>query len=84
MKLIQSYHIKSCESGIIQLIINTTERWLAYERISDERYQINNENNTDVLEIKLPLTEGVRYVATSMQEKDQIIFYYIPYNLIRH
>lgn len=84
MQLIHNHYIKSFESGIIQLIINTTKRWLEYDRISNEKYRISNEEQSNILEVELPLKEGVKYIATSMQEKDQIIFYYLPYNLITH
>jgi len=84
MQLIDNYYIKSFESGIIQLTINTTKRWLDYNRISNEKYEVVDNTQNEFLEVKLPLKEGVRYIATSMQEKDQIIFYYLPYNLITH
>lgn len=81
--MITSHFIKTYESGIIQLIINTEERWLDYHRYSDNSYCVTDaENKEEQLNVVLPLQPNMRYIPSSFQEKDQIIYYYIPLYLI--
>ena len=81
--MITSYYIKTYESGIIQLIINTAERWLDYHRCSDELFGVRDEDdNWFEIKPKLPLEDKMKYSISSLQEKDQIIYYYIPLYLI--
>lgn len=80
--MIDSYFIEAHESGIIELIINTTERCLGYHRCSDELFKVSDGNNSEELEVNLPLQPNMRYSVSSLQEKEQIIFYYIPLYLI--
>lgn len=81
--MITSHFIKTYESGIIQLIINTKERWLDYHRYSDNLFGVRDEDdNWFELKPELPLQPNMRYSVSSLQEKDQIIYYYIPLYLI--
>jgi len=81
--MITSHFIKSYESGIITLIINTEERWLNYHRFTDDYFEVEDyQGNTFPLKVKLPLQPNMRYSVSSLQEKDQIIYYYIPLYLI--
>lgn len=81
--MIDSHFIKSYESGIITLTINTKERWLDYHRFTNELFEVEDyQGNTFPLVVKLPLEEKMRYSISSLQEKDQIIYYYIPLYLI--
>jgi len=81
--MITSHFIKSYESGIITLIINTEERWLNYCRFTDELFEVEDyQGNKFPLKVELPLQPKMRYSISSMQEKDQIIYYYIPLYLI--
>lgn len=81
--MINSHFIKTYESGIIQLTINTKECWLDYCRYSDELFEVEDyQGNKFSLVVKLPLEEKMKYSKSSIQEKDQIIYYYIPLYLI--
>jgi len=72
--MIDSHYIKTYESGIIELIINTTEKWLDYHRYSDDFFEVSDyERNSEKLEVKLPLEDKMRYSISSLQEKDKII-----------
>lgn len=81
--MITSHFIKTYESGIIQLIINTKERWINYHRYSDTLFAVYDENDKEEqLNVVIPLQDKMRYSISSLQEKDQIIYYYIPLYLI--
>lgn len=81
--MITSHYIKTYESGIIQLIINTEEKWLDYHRYSDDSYGVwDAENKEEQHLVVLPLQPKMRYIPSSFQEKNQIIYYYIPLYLI--
>jgi len=82
-KMITHYHITTYESGIVELLITTQDRWLDYHRYSDDFFEVSDyERNSEKLEVKLPLEDKMRYSISSLQEKDQIIYYYIPLYLI--
>lgn len=80
--MIDNHFIKTYESGIIELIINTTEKWLDYHRYSDELFEVGDKNNSEGLKVELPLQPNMRYIPSHFQEKRQIIYYYIPLYLI--
>lgn len=97
MKQIESYHISKSEYGIITLIINTKDKWLNYSHGNYyEFYRINFYRDEEDIkrieedEIKIPLREFSfdlekegRYHRLEQQEKDQIIFYWIPIRLLK-
>jgi len=81
--MITNHFIKTYESGIITLTINTEERWLDYHRYSDELFQVeDSQGNVFQLKVELPLQPKMRYSISHNQEKDQITYYYIPLNLV--
>jgi len=79
---IDSWYIKSHESGIYSLIFNTKEKWATYHRYNDTHYSFNCDNidnaNDDDQLIPEFLPKEISYVTTSNQNKDQIVFYFIP------
>ncbi len=84
-KYVESYWAEELPNGVIHLLINTTERWLAYQALSDTQFIIGEDLESwlhdDILTVEkfLPEIEKGMYMRTSMQEKDQISFYWIPY-----
>lgn len=74
---VEFYRIEKYESGIIQLLINTEERWIDFHQYNNNRYLIN-ETELIIDELKIPS----KHVCTSIQNKDQISFYWIPIVLI--
>lgn len=85
MKLIENYFIKKNKSGIISLLINTIDKWQPFHEYSKGSYIIGYENNLEYLTINIELFQfepNVKYLTTICQNKDQISFYYIPYELI--
>jgi len=84
-KQITHYHITSHESGIVELLITTQDRWLDYHRYDDNWYSvfdIGEQQDEEHLKVELPLRKDMRYMSASTQNKDQITFYYIPYPLV--
>jgi len=87
-KYCESYWAEQLPSGVIHLLINTTQRWVQYQALNDISFLIagseeefENWGDSDcILEVEefLPKIEGGMYIRTSMQEKDQISFYWIP------
>jgi hypothetical protein len=95
MKYVENYFVEYYESGIILLLFNTKERWLNFHRYMDNLYRIGDpqEENESyesykerMVEISIDILEipsGKMFIKTSMQEKDQISFYFIPFELLK-
>lgn len=76
-EILDNYGIIKHRLGIHELIFNTKEKWCDYHRYNDTQYEINDVN----IEIEEFLPEG-KYIKTSYQDDNQIIFYFIPYELV--
>ncbi len=96
MKQVESVVVCHSNSGIVELIINTRDKWVNYHQRNDAEYEleyptVNSPEETDIPigeELKfdkglLELNPEIKYFKMNMQEKDQIIFLWIPYQLIR-
>lgn len=94
MKQIKSYHISKSEYGIITLIVNTVDRWVLYDwsegntnnwlRTIDEKTNTYSDTLTILYsEFQFDKEKEVRYLRLEQQNKDQIIFYWIPVRLIK-
>lgn len=94
-KYVENYWVKKFPCGIVQLQINTTDKWIYYHQYDDYRYEIRKyedeyssnlssaEDSTLNLEPGcLQLEEGTKYIRTVQQDDDQISFYFIPIHLI--
>lgn len=94
MKQIESYHISKSEYGIITLIVNTKVKWVHYDfsegntdnwlRTIDE--QTNTYSDTLTItysELGFDKEKEGRYHRLEQQDKDQIVFYWIPLRLLR-
>ena len=85
-EIVKSYHISKYKSGIIHLLINTIDKWIDFHRYSNNEYVFkfdeleNPEYKLNIPEIILSIPS--KYLCTTMQNKDQISFYWIPYKLI--
>ncbi len=83
-KYVESYWAEELPNGVVHLLINTTERWLYYHAFSNTQFLIaeNEEDwkDEDVLTIEpfVPEMEDGMYIRTSVVNKDQISFYWIP------
>ena len=84
-RYVESYWAEELPNGVIHLLINCTQRWLVYRAYSDTQFLITESDedweNDDLLNVRkfLPEIERGMYMRTSMQEKEQISFYFIPY-----
>ncbi len=90
-KYISSHWVQEFECGIFLLMFNTHERWIPYHRYSDTDYIFGKDDdetesqedyNNRCYEVEEFLQKGVNYLPTVIQEKDQISFYFIPFDLI--
>jgi len=77
--VVQSHFVKKHPSGIIQLIINTIDRWVDFHAYNDFEFEIDGEK----FSAEDPLLQNLSmFVQTVQQNKDQIVFYYIPFELV--
>ena len=89
-KIVKDYNISYNKSGIVILIFNTYERWIDFHVLNNYEYEfyigepygeegiITVEEKIKVSELKL---QG-SYVQTVQQNENQIIFYFIPVDLL--
>lgn len=92
MKQIESYNISKSQYGVITLIINTRDRWLPfYDRIclGGHEFEVTDEKGfAEALKIQdeefgFELEKEGRYHRLNQQEKDQIVYYFIPIRLLK-
>lgn len=89
-KYVESYWVQEYESGIFILMFNTTKKWIPFHRYSNTQYEFGEQPKKETAEewkdrvqdIEEFLPKGISYLPTVFQEKDQISFYFIPYDLI--
>lgn len=88
MKYVESYWAEELPNGVIHLLINCTQREIYFHAYTDERFLIcgtkKEYNNIDKschlkTEKFIPDNKDVSYVRSSMKEKDQISFFWIPF-----
>jgi|GEM_PF-3911436 hypothetical protein len=83
-EVISGYNIKKHDSGIIELNITTHHKWVEYFRSDDQNYFIGGmsdkwaQSALTIPEINIPKY----YICTELQDKDNIYFYWIPFELI--
>lgn len=90
MKYVESYFVEYYDSGIILLLFNTKHKWMDYHCKNSHWYRIglNSDGFEDesiqckISKEELKFVENRRYLRTECQEKDQISFYFIPFDLI--
>lgn len=84
-KIVKSYYTKTHSSGIVECILNTFEKWIDYDICYyDKKLEIiGSIDDKYVTEsFDLEMNEKMKYTRMERQEKDQIIIYFIPFNLI--
>ncbi len=82
-KYVESWHVSLLPSGIYMVVFNLTERGLTHHRSSDERYCFGEDDckYEDIVIPKfLPELKKGGYLNSSAMDKDQCMFYYIPYD----
>lgn len=89
MKYVESYWAEELPNGVIHLLINCTQREIYYHAFSDttfliagteEEYEDWSGNNvTLTIDDFLPQNKDIIYIRTSVKEKDQLSFYWIPF-----
>jgi len=96
-KLVKSMHVESYfvfkySSGIYMVMFNTRERRIHYHQASDDVYMFATEydkheddyTDYEIVTIKEFLPEsGRNYLHAQSQNKDQIYFYFIPFDLVK-
>jgi hypothetical protein len=91
MKYVENYWVEELPNGVIHLLINCTQREIYYHAYNDISFLICGTeeefeeegwgSSTCILETKefLPNKENISYTITSVKEKDQLSFYWIPF-----
>lgn len=84
-----SYHIMYYPCGIIQLLINTKDKWVYYHQFDRHVYQIGGSEDDSWgsnYALEIPETElefeNKTYLSTVQQCKDQISYYFIPIDMV--
>ena len=86
-KYVDSYWVEELPSGVIKMVINCSQREIWYHMMTDYSFiiagsesEFDNWDSSVILEVEsfLPEVDGI-YYKTSMKEKDQLYFFYIPY-----
>lgn len=87
-KHVASYYFEMHPSGIATLLINTHQRWVCFQRRTDHMYSFEGTEEDGFLpedDFHIPedafVLSGL-HVRPIEQEKDQIIVYFIPFQLI--
>lgn len=83
-KHVESYFIKKYPNGIYLLIFNLKDRWGYYCRISNTECGFRNDTSEDwdIQKITKFLPDTIHYLPTVLQEKDQLMYYFIPFENI--
>jgi hypothetical protein len=71
-------YIQYKTSGVVELIINTHERWQEFELISPMKFKVNEKE----YELETFLPDNVPVVSAILREKDQIVVEFIPVKII--
>jgi hypothetical protein len=83
---VRNYEYGKFESGIYYLYINTVKRWAKYHRYSNDEYGIDITEDDEVgYLLQIPALEDYipdHHLCVHRQEKDQITFYWIPYEMV--
>ena len=75
---LESYQVIKHKSGIYSLIFNTKDRWINFHQYNNTEYTFGESDINDIQKIPEFLPTDISFVPTVIQEKDQIIFYFIP------
>lgn len=87
-KYVESWWVEELPNGVIHLLINCTQREIYFHAFSDYQFIIaGSEDEYDnyvddcIFSVSsfLPAEKAWIWLQTSMKNKDQISFYYIPY-----
>lgn len=89
MKYVESYWVEELPNGVIHLLINCTQKEIYYHSFSANWFVIagteeeyDNWKENDVIlntESFLPQNKDITYIMTFSKEKDQLSFYWIPF-----
>ncbi len=86
-KYVENWWVEELPNGVIKLIINCTQREIYFHQLNnyefiiagtEEEYDNWNESVLFSVSNFLPPIDGL-YLNTSMKEKDQLYFFYIPH-----
>jgi len=86
-KEVENYWVEIYPNGIVHLLFNTKNRWVNFHRYNDEMFRIGGNPDADDEGWIQEIPEGLipqdgRYLPLTLQEKDQISFYYVPIEMI--
>jgi hypothetical protein len=85
-EMVNQYEYGKYESGIYYLCINTNKKWIEYHRYSNDEYAIGFVNDDPIYLLQIPKLEDyipAHHLCVHMQEKDQIWYYWIPYDMVK-
>jgi len=88
---VHSYFVFKYDSGIYMVMFNTKERRIYYHQAADDVYMFANKYDKkeddyvdyEIVTIKEFLPEPGNYLHAQSQSKDQIYFYFIPFDLVK-
>lgn len=89
MKYVESYWAEELPNGVIHLLINCTQREIYFHSFTTEWFLVcGTQEEYDNMEQDcyfktekfVPDNKDVIYVMSSMKEKDQLSFFWIPFD----
>lgn len=88
-KHLQNYFVKKYPTGMYSVTFNTHKRWIGYHSYNDKEFKFWTEEDDEECPIDADIQdiEGIpegSYILTDLQNKDQITFYYIPFESLRY
>lgn len=88
-KQVAKYWVEKFPSGIYEITFNTKDKWVYFHRYNNEMFQIGGFDIDDgeindefIQELPEGLIPQSGHMPTVIQNKDQISFYFIPFDLV--
>lgn len=78
--IVTSYWTEKLPNGVLHTLINTKDRWIYYRDVSDTEI-VFDEDTIEVFNLQ-PIEkdeENFIYIRSTLQEKDQISIFWIPF-----
>ena len=81
-------HVKYCDSGIIEVIVNTYDNWCDFTFIhheTEDNFSLNEHSMDGGLilhDFSVDLLDGVYYTTLTDQQKNQVHICFIPSDMI--
>jgi len=77
-----SVNLMVSDANIYTVMVHTRDRWINYHEFNDTMFGFGEEPLYDVLYLDKFLPNEIDFMPTTIQDKDNILFVYIPVDLM--